>query len=83
MVLVFSISNFFINKNSQGGKSVCEKSIFFYKFSFSTLLFERIAKEKLISFWRFPVYGKLLIEGRRYAYVMAKVSWGLELELWG
>ena len=33
MGLLFSNSNFFINKSSQGRKSVCEKSTFFCKFS--------------------------------------------------
>ena len=35
--LVFSNSNFFINKSSQERKSVCEKNTFFCKFSFSRL----------------------------------------------
>ena len=33
--LVFSNSKFFINKSSQGRNSVCKKSSFFCKFSFS------------------------------------------------
>ena len=35
--LVFPISNFFISKNSQGRKYVCEKSTFFCKFSFNVI----------------------------------------------
>ena len=37
-VLAFSISHFFINKNPQGSKSVCEKSTYYCKFGFSRLL---------------------------------------------
>ena len=35
---VFSNSNFFITKSSQGRKSVREKSTFFCKFSFNSMM---------------------------------------------
>ena len=55
MGLVFSNSNFFINKSSQGRKSVREKSTFFCKFSFITRLvpisiFFTIAKFSLYNY---------------------------------
>ena len=39
MALVFLICNFFINKDSQGGKSVCGKSTYYCKFGFTGIKF--------------------------------------------
>ena len=58
MGLVLSNSNFFINKNSQGRKSVREKSTYSLKFGFSNILSvslthsHRVNEKKISSFSR-------------------------------